>query len=131
MKWFALIGMAVVLTVAGCSRQDTVHAGGDGAREYPPTATPVDADKVQGELRSVDLKKKRIVIRVENGMEQTFKFGESTTVAGLHANAKASPRALVGKEGSEVVISCNGEKGEKLATAIDVTSVFSRKARRR
>ena len=38
---------------------------------------------LQGELLRVDMAGKTISVRVENGMEQTFKFDDNTTVMGL------------------------------------------------
>jgi len=98
---------------------------------------------VKGELHRVDLAGKTIAVRVENGMEQTFKFDDNTTVTGLEgqpqANAPAQAgkasnsaiRSLAGKEGSEVTVMWREDNGARMATRVDVTQVSTTKNARR
>ena len=71
-----------------CQRDNSVHAGNDNDTYLPRPAVKrnlanIANEAVVGELVRVDSQKKTFVVRVDNGMEQTFKFDASTTVAGL------------------------------------------------
>jgi len=121
------------LLVLGCERG--VRAGREGEPEtyqprpspqQPATATRADAD-VKGELMRVDLKNNAIMVRAQNGMEQTFKFNDQTMVHGLE---KQGVRNLIGKEGSEITVSWKEEAGAKMATMVSVNDLVSKKKRR-
>ena len=120
-----------VLVLIGCQRDRGVYAGND---TYQPRPAPVQKKPVQpdifGELLRVELPKNSFVVRVENGMEQTFQFDDNTLVRGL-GEAQPVVKDLVGKEGSELIVQWQEEDGMKLATRIDVTQVITSKKVRR
>jgi len=110
----------------------------EGSATYQPRTAPrakvtpsVDYD-VKGDLISVDVKNNTIMVRAENGMEQTFKFNDQTMVQGLQREGKNQPRTiqvrnLMGKEGSEVTVTWKDEAGAKMATSVDVNQLISKK----
>ena len=116
------------LAFAGCQRDRGVYAGND---IYQPRPAPVQkkpaSQQIQGELSQVDLRKNMLIVRVENGMAQTFKFDEDTALFGLDAKRPAM-QDLAGKEGSELTVQWQDEDGAKLATRIDVTQVSRSKS---
>lgn len=119
------------LILIGCQRDRGVYAGND---EYLPRPAPVEKKAVQadihGELMRVDLPKKTVLVRVENGMEQTFQFDDHTVVMGLNTS-QAAVRNLVGREGSELIVQWQDADGAKLADRIDVTQPATNNRRRR
>ena len=144
-----------VLMLAGCQRDEGVQAGNDQGNTgtYQPRPAPAPKGEVQqgqekgqemaGELQKVDMAAKTISIRVDNGMEQTFKFDDTTMVTGLESQAQSNApsksgktanamiRNLVGKEGSEVRVQWRDENGAKMATHVDVTQVSTAKNKSR
>src|SRR5437660_5115880 len=153
MKKYVILSFVCILSVfmlVGCQRDEGVQAGNEQGntgtyqpRPAPKAAEPGQNQEISGELQRVDMAAKTISIRVDNGMEQTFKFDDSTMVMGLEgqqpqANApskagktsNAAIRNLAGKEGSEVTIQWRDENGAKMATQINVTQVSSSKRTR-
>jgi uncharacterized protein YcfL len=128
-KGFLLPLILSALLLTGCQRDRSVYAGSD---EYKPRPAPAAMDSAQqdifGELVRIDLPKKMFVVRVENGMEQTFTFDGNTLVLGLSMQQPVM-RDLVGKEGSEVVVQWQNQDEGKLANRIDVTQAVSRHKR--
>jgi hypothetical protein len=140
-----------VLMLAGCQRDEGVQAGNDQGNTgtYQPRPAPAPKGEVQqgqemtGELQKVDMAAKTVSIRVDNGMEQTFKFDDNTMVTGLEGQAQSNApaksgktanamiRNLVGKEGSEVRVQWRDENGAKVATHVDVTQVSTAKNKSR
>ena len=140
-----------VLMLVGCQRDQGVQAGNDQGNTgtYQPRPAPApkgeseQGQQMTGELQRVDMAAKTISIRVDNGMEQTFKFDDNTMVAGLEGQAQpnapaktgkttnAMIRNLVGKEGSEVNVQWRDENGAKVATHVDVTQVSTTKNKSR
>jgi len=112
----------------------------EGPATYQPRPAPVPeqpapAKDVQGELISVDMKNNAIMVRAENGMEQTFRFNDQTLLQGLEAQraTENQPRTmairdLIGKEGSEVTVIWKEEAGAKVATSVSVDQLGSRKS---
>jgi uncharacterized lipoprotein YajG len=135
------------LILSGCQRDDSVHAGNDEYKPRPAVKKMVENQEVSGELATIDPKKKMLVVRVDNGMEQTFKFDERTSVAGLDNSVQSSTlqkpgnminpgiRNLIGKEGSELTVEWRADGDAKIATHVEVTEVIiatsPRRARRR
>jgi hypothetical protein len=146
---FSLICMLSGLVLMACQHQQGVEASREEGQQgrtdtYPPrpapteeiTPGPAGAQEMKGELTRVDWNNKTIVIRAANGMEQTFKFDDQTTVQwpetqpnrnqsktekqGTNANPV---RALMAKEGSEVTVNWKDENGSKMATSINVTEL--------
>jgi hypothetical protein len=133
--------------LSACQRDNSVHAGNDEYKPRPAVKKMVENQEVSGELANIDPKKKMLVVRLDNGMEQTFEFDEHTSVAGLD-NSVQTPvrqkpgnminpeiRNLIGKEGSEVTVEWRADGDAKVATHVEVTQVITatgpRKARRR
>ena len=118
-----------------CERQQGVQAGSEQANTgtYQPRPAPPPKGDVQpnqemsGELQRINMAAKTFSIRVDNGMEQTFKFDDDTMVMGLEVQplkkGTASIRNLIGKEGSEVTVQWREDNGAKMATHVDVTQI--------
>src|SRR5215813_14722051 len=113
MKKFVILSFVCLLSafmLLACERNQGVQAGYEQGNTgtYQPRPAPPPKGEVQrndemaGELQRVDMRAKTFSIRVDNGMEQTFKFDSDTTVLGLQG--KPSIRDLIGKEGSEVTV---------------------------
>ena len=162
-KFFILSLVCILsgLMLAACQREQGVQAGNEQGRaneqgrtgEYQPRSAPTgeaeqgqsqqgqaqQGQEMTGELQRVDMSGKTISVRVDNGMEQTFKFDDNTMVMGLEGQpqanapsksgkaANASIQNLVGKEGSEVTVQWRDENGAKMATYINVTQVSTSK----
>lgn len=138
-----LIAIFLITVVSGliliaCHRDEGVRAASQAAAL---TDKPGNQE-IRGELLRVDVPKKMFSVRIENGMEQTFRFEDQTMVMGLEtppvqkpatAEAKSGSRVLdvVDKEGSEVTIQWK-DAGDtaKLATRVAVTEVVTTKQRR-
>ena len=153
MKKFVILSFVCILSgllLVACQRDQGVQAGNEQNRpgEYQPRSAPkgeVQTDQAQqgqqmnGELQRADMAAKTITIRVDNGVEQTFKFDDNTMVMGLEGQsqptapskggkvANAPVRNLAGKEGSEVTVQWRDENGAKMATQINVTQVSTSK----
>ena len=146
MKKFVILSFVCVLSalmLVACERNQGVQAGyeqGNSGTYQPRPAPPPKAevqrpDEMSGELQHVDMAAKTLSIRVDNGMEQTFKFDNETAVMGLEGRTakpgKASVRDLMGKEGSEVSVQWRDEDGAKVATHVDVTQISTARSSRR
>jgi hypothetical protein len=123
---FSLICVLAGFMLAACQRDQGVHAGND---EYKPRRAPTReaVPQIKGELTQINLQNRTMVVRVENGMVQTFKFDDDTAVVGL----VNQPGSLVGKEGSELAVQWKDKDGSKIATAIEVTQVVNLKGKHR
>jgi hypothetical protein len=145
-----------VFILVGCQRDQGVQAGNEQGNTgtYQPRPAPKaepgqnkgelgQNQEISGELQRVDMAAKTISIRVDNGMEQTFKFDGNTMVMGLEGQqppatnpskagkaTNASIRNLAGKEGSEVTIQWRDDGGAKMATQVNVTQVSTSKRSR-
>ena len=94
-----------VLMLVGCQRDQGVQAGNDQGNTgtYQPRPAPApkgeseQGQQMTGELQRVDMAAKTISIRVDNGMEQTFKFDDNTMVAGLEGQAQPNAPAKTGR----------------------------------
>ena len=132
MKGFVLplIGILSGLMLISCQRDHGVYAGNETYQPRPARVArkPVIQD-IHGELVRLDLPKNLFVLRVSNGMEQTFEFDDSTYVMGLR-QSKLPVRNLVGKEGSEVIVEWQEVDGVKKAQRVDVTQLSTTKASR-
>ena len=139
MKKFVFLSFVCVLSALmlfACERNQGVQAGYEPGntgtyqpRPAPPPKGEVQINEMTGELQRVDMGAKTFSIRVDNGMEQTFKFDNDITVLGLQG--KASVRDLIGKEGSEVTVRWRDAEGAKMATRVDVTQISTARSSRR
>jgi hypothetical protein len=148
MKKFTVFSLCFLLSafmLAACRREQSVHAGSEPEGYQPRPAPAVQqttpSAELTGELVRVDLANKTITMRVENGMVQTFKFDDNTTVSGLATQPQTKTaksrnisnvgvRSLVGKEGSEIIVLWRDDNGAKMATNIEVTQVSTGKGTR-
>jgi len=145
-RGITFLGFCLVsgLMLVACQRDNSVHAGNDN--DYKPRRAVRQESanqEVTGELVRIDPKKKTLVVRVDNGMEQTFLFDDHTSVEGLDNSVQTpmrqkpgnlsdpSIRSLVGKEGSEVTVEWRSADDAKMATHVEVTQVSSSKSQRR
>jgi hypothetical protein len=134
---YSLICFLSGLMMISCERG--VNASREEPQTYQPRAAPTEdraagVKDVQGELISVDMKNNTIMLRMQNGMEQTFRFNDRTSVQGMEPQSTAtnqpktmSVRNLMGKEGSEVTVTWKDEAGAKMATSVTVNQLVSRK----
>jgi len=137
---FLTFSMICVLSLAGiaCNRDEGVRAGGEG--DYQPRSAPhgvtapgtlpnaaptldpgmasgtFAGQEMKGEFVRVDAAKKVMVIRVENGMEQTLKYDDKMTVTGMGA---AQLKDL--KPGSHLTLKWTGNATDKMVTSVNVT----------
>jgi hypothetical protein len=153
MRRFVILSFVCVLSalmLSACERNQGVQAGSEQSNTgtYQPRPAPPPKGEVQpnpeisGELRHVDMAAKTFSIRVDNGMEQTFKFDDDTMVMGLESQPQVtapartgkagntSVRNLMGKEGSEVTVQWREDNGAKMATHVDVTQISTARAPR-
>jgi hypothetical protein len=134
-KLAGLLLMCILCTAAfaACQRPQKVEASGEA------TAPKVRVHRdLHGELSKIDPATQTIVIRVDNGMEQTVKLNESTSIltpgpapikksrasmkkAKVKAANATRLKPLFGWEGSEVIIPWSEDQGMKLATSITVS----------
>jgi len=132
--------LGLILTFSSCQRSQSVHAGaeettGNGyqPRTAPDLGVSIDRDRagqIRGEVLSVDMARRSILIRVENGMQQTVQWNNDTTVNGVPVDSKPATttrtpdgimQALAFRPGSAVVIASTDDNGQKMATVIQVT----------
>jgi hypothetical protein len=130
---FLLVSGLVLPFTTACRQDKGVLADKESGSYQPrpapaqPQTAPENLD-LGGELLRVDMTARTFAVRVENGMEQTFAFDESTVVTGLDKEgsaAKSAVRRLVGKEGSEISVKWHEDDRGKLATKIEVAQVGS------
>jgi len=134
---YSLICFLSGVMLMSCERG--VNASREEPQTYQPRAAPAEeraaaTKDVKGELISVDMKNNTIMVRTENGMEQTFRFNNQTSVQAAEPQSTTANqpktmvvRNLMGKEGSEVTVTWKDEAGAKMATAVTVNQLVSRK----
>jgi len=107
MKKFVTVSFVCILSglvLVACQRDQGVQAGNEQNRpgEYQPRPAPKgelqqdqakqdqakEGQEITGELQRVDMAGKTITVRVDNGMEQTFKFDDNTMVMGLEGQSQ-------------------------------------------
>ena len=128
------------MIIASCQSPQHVQA----AKEETPSANRYGQGPISGDLYSVDSAEKQMVIRVENGMAQTFRWDDDTVVDGdlppiepISKNLFDTPsvmKRLSRRPGSELEVEWRDLNDEKLATAVHVTSLgpqSSQKPRRK
>jgi hypothetical protein len=133
--------VGVSLIIASCQSPQHVQA----AKEETASANRYGQGPIVGDLYSVDSTEKTIVIRVENGMAQTFRWDNDTLVDGdlpsTEPKSTKDPydtptvlKRLSRHSGSELEVEWRAVNDEKLATAVHVTSLApesSQKQRRK
>lgn len=96
--------------------------------------------ELRGQVVRINSGDKTIVVRVQNGMEQTIKYDDMTMISGtgMDTNRSSQSQGTAGsqtqqnqqnirnlKPGSEVVIMWTGDMANAKATSINVTSTAS------
>ncbi len=140
MKTSRIIPFALLLSVfaiTGCQRDRGVSAD---SSEYQPRPAPTSGE-IKGELLHVDPSGKTIGVRLETGVEQTFRIDQDTIVEGLPSDTKKTNKPakvenpevmqLSGKEGSEVKVAWDLEGGSKIAREIEIRQLVNAKNARR
>jgi hypothetical protein len=127
------------MALASCERKHKAEASSEedphGYQPLPaPDAGLKPGDLIRGEIRKVDIGNKMMVVRLENGMDQTIKLPDDTQVVvtavdpnGVRINLKQ----LSMQYRSDVVIQWKEVDGAKVATSIDVTSPPQKRYKRR
>lgn len=126
---WALI-VVTFLATSSCDPNQRVHADSDDRSE----ANPGTRTAINGDLYQVDVEAKTIVIRVANGMIQTFRWDPTTIVDGtLPSEGAGSASAefdtsdvmqqLVRRRGSELKVEWRDVNDEKFATAVHVIAL--------
>ena|SRR5687767_3021749 len=130
----SLICLMSLATVA-CQRDNGVEAGGDyQPRPAPPATDALTSDlvadtEVRGEMVRINTVDKTILLRLDNGMEQTVAYDDATTVSGSVEPAKTGQTPAQAqmvqmksvKPGTVVVIRYAGDADNKMAKSINVT----------
>jgi hypothetical protein len=122
--------LTTFLITASCQSPQRVQA----AREDSAGVNQYGQGRISGDLYSIDSAEKTIVIRVENGMAQTFRWDDDTLIDGdlPPADPKSNKdlfdtpsvlKRLSRRPGSELEVEWRDVNGEKLATAVHVTSL--------
>ena len=120
---------AVVLSlcmITSCQRAQRVQAGSEDR-----TADQIAPDEpIRGQLYSVDVAGKNMVIRVENGMAQTFKWDDATAIEGnlpdsVFTSPKTTSRTMVimkelARHSGDIAVRWKDFNDEKMATVITV-----------
>ena len=150
MKASALLAAVLfsIFILQACTNERKVHAareenasGQSGTYAPLPPAVGRPAYRpIRGDLRLVDLSKNTFVVRMENGIEQTFHFNEQTKVSGApesSALSRQKPGAneqvarLVGRDGSEVTVQWTPNNSDKIAASVDVLQLTAAKKQTR
>jgi hypothetical protein len=136
----SLLCILAGFTFVNCTRERGVEAAGERVQEdssdiYQPRSASApragrqaDRPDIRGELIEVDVSRQTIMVRTQNGMEQTVKFDARTNVTGRgirHTTKPGTPaagttriRSLKNREGSEVSIRWRPEGEIKVANAV-------------
>jgi hypothetical protein len=150
---FLLTGALSAFVLFACTQERRVQAGREDQNQpgrsdtYQPSTAPgsesarsgMAQQDIKGELRKVDMAKNTIVVRTDNGLEQTFRYTDNTTVSGLPSSSATAPtgrqkpsggennvHSLMGKEGSEVTVHWTQQGDDKVATSIDVSQMSTK-----
>jgi len=129
--WLGIV-VAATVTISSCQPSQRVHASNEDA------AVPNERGRgpIHGDLHSVDTAAKTLVIRVDNGMAQTFRWDDSTVVDGnLPPDDPKAPTALFDtaavmkkmtrRRGSELIVEWRNLNDEKLATAVHIETLYA------
>jgi hypothetical protein len=149
------IGFAFLLSslfiFQACTNERRVQAGAeetpssDKSQTYaplPPSPSRPTNRPIRGDLRLVDLSKNTFVVRMENGIEQTFRFnGETTVIGGPESSSirQKPPKPvlneqvaqLVGRDGSDVSVQWTQADPDKIATSVNVLQLTAAKKQTR
>ena len=132
MRTFLLaLSLCLMAGLAACRTDENVTqppAQTDQQATRPATdvvePAPVELT-VEGELRSIDLTNKTLVLKDVNGNERTFSFTESTSTIGA-----SGVQGLSGKQGSHAKIGYVTQGDTNAATWIEISPVQKEPARK-
>ena len=139
MKTYLTVAMVIVfgsMPLTSCERENKVAAAGE-PDTYQPLPAPdpglKPGDLIQGEIRKVDIGNMMMIVRLENGMDQTLKLAKDTQVVVTDVDPNGIPldlKKLATQNGSDVVIQWREDDGTKVATSIDVTNQLQKRYKR-
>ena len=142
---FVHAALFCVLILPACRNERRVHASSEEnpsgrTQTYaplPPSPVHPANQPIQGELRRVNLGNRTFVIRLQNGMEQTFIFDDRTTVSGapepsgrLKPGSQEQMARLVGRDGSELIVQWTADGSDKIARSVDVLQLTTASKKR-
>jgi hypothetical protein len=133
MRTFLLaLSLCLIAGLAACRTDENVTqppAQTDQQATRPSTDVPTPAAPVEltveGELRSIDLTNKTLVLKDVNGNERTFSFTESTSTIGA-----SGVQGLSGKQGSHAKIGYVTQGDTNAATWIEISPTEKEPARK-
>jgi hypothetical protein len=142
MKKYLTIALAILfasLALTACERKHNAEAASEvDPHAYQPRPAPDPGlrpgDLIRGEISKVDIGNKMMVVRLENGMDQTLKLADDTqvVVTAVDPNGvRIDLKELSTQYRSDVVIQWKDVDGSKVATSIDVTSQPQKRYKRR
>jgi hypothetical protein len=126
---FALVVLGGSMLMS-CHQTDTVRADFD--YQPRPAADAIQQlgkgkygkHEIDGQLRGVDMQAQTLVMRVQNGMDQTFRWDGKTVITGFTSqkaiDVKSVMAELARKQGAELVVDWHDENLQRVATTIDV-----------
>jgi hypothetical protein len=130
------LGVIAGLAALSCQPTQRVQAANEDER--------LDQEQndhtIRGDLYSVDLNDKRMVIRVENGMAQTFRWDDDTLFDGalplqdgksqnaapetISVDTVSMMKRLMRCRGSDVSVEWTDSNDEKMATVIHISDLI-------
>lgn len=121
MKSAGVLCLIFALTaLPSCRPTQKVHASNETTDLNQPQGDPT----IDGDLYSIDMVRKTMVIRVENGMAQTFRWDDNTEMDPvIPASATAAMKQLSLHRGSQLSVRWKDFNEEKLATAIVINDL--------
>jgi hypothetical protein len=142
MKRYRTVALAILiasLAFITYERKYRVQAAGDGDPDtYLPLPAPDSGlkpgDLIIGDIRKVDIANKMMIVRLDNGMDQTLKLADDTQMVVTAVDPNGVPinlKQLSTYYGSDVSIHWREENGAKVATSIDVTHQRQKRSKRR
>jgi hypothetical protein len=109
--------------ILGCRSEPRVHAHDEEEKPADYQPFPARPEEIVGELQEVNMASSNFVVRMENGLRQTFRFNTDTEVSapGIDLSGpKLSMGFLKGKEGAEVSVRWVPEIPDRRATFVAV-----------
>ena len=125
--------LAVISALGALSCQPTQRV--QAANEDESLYQEENNRTIRGDLYSVDLNDKRMVIRVENGMAQTFRWDDDTLFDGALPPQDSKTRntgtdtvsimkRLIRCRGSDVSVEWTDVNDEKMATVVHISDLI-------
>jgi len=99
------------------TEQPATPPAAEPSAQAPTTATADHAQKMTGELLSVDPTTKMLTIKSDDGRESKFSYNDQTVITGV----KEQAAGLATAAGSKVTVEYTGSGDSMVATKIKVT----------